>query len=492
MANESLVNEIVEAMQKLEAEKSKKKAKPKKVKDVDFGVVCNGFSLMIYVDQLGYRQEECQPEMSLEDQVKLLNDFLQSLLSDEDRQFEFFGIVHCLEVKASFSTNLTEVNEKPHIHIAFIFDHRSRPITVLKYLTKFGLDIDVEKDRTLYTHEGYKVLNFQRHDQYRAYAYMTHETDQAIFEGKPTYSKDALVTSFDSLKKEEYESNYRKYFDKLFLNKYGQVQEISEENQLIIYLDECFRLGYNLEDLDSYLDTLPKHYLLKYKRKFPEYYYDGARKRYEDKSNLDVLRVSIYIEGVPECGKTYGSIHTLLDLGRKVYQVGQSSGSGGEDNIKPRDCLVYDDRIPKNCLDKADTNICELYRRNSSNGLFGGDFFIMNYNSSFEDAFKNYYKDKDDASDSLSDQALAVKSRLFIIKVSGGCVQVKQRCTRGLPEEVKLRNDKFNQFLEIFTKYISEKFDKDKLKPDVYCSPSGYKESYTYSDLYNPDDLDNF
>jgi len=284
---------------------------------------------------------------------------------------------------------------------------------------------------------------------------------------KPEYDYSEIVTNDTNEFYTNFTKEYDYYLKDLYVNKKGQINQLDEEDALFDILDRAFDFGYNLDNYDILLDSIPRRYIHKYLTKINAEYFRGVDKRYRDKSNLDVLRVSIYIEGTPECGKTYGSVHTLLDMNRSVYQVSASSNTGAEDNIRPYECLIYDDRIPQKVLDKADTNICELYRRNANNGVFGGDFFIMNYNTSFDKTFKNYYKDKDDTSEGLSDQAKALKTRLFIVQIIDGQVNVVQRCMRGTPEQVQQRNDKFNEFIKRFRRYIADKFEMDKHKPII-------------------------
>lgn len=407
--------------------------------------------IMLYTDQIGYRKEEIE----IEEQKKILKDWLDSIKLDG---VLFYGIVHDSDLTTLLDDDgYSDKDEKPHIHLVFYSNKVFRPITIFK---KLGIEI-IKDDETLYTHGGFSYLNNKNHDTCKAIMYLVHQTDAAVLENKFPYNITDIVSNDTGDWFLTYKEEYLTYSKGLFVNKKGKVRELDEENMLFDILDEVFKLGYNLGDFDSYLESLPRRYKYKYEKKIEEYYYKGVHRRYEDKASLDVHRVSIFIYGPAGCGKTYGSVHTLIDMNRKVYQVGQSSGTGGEDNIKPNDCLIYDDRIPKNALDKADTNICELYRRNSGNGVFGGDFFIINHNRDFDDAFKNYYKDKDDVSTGLSEEARALKTRFYILEVNScGMVTVKSRCSRGLDSDRKLKDDKFEEFLKRFSNYVYDLYIK--------------------------------
>lgn len=432
-------------------EEKKKKKKEEKPKTLDLSKTCKACDLLLYVDQIGHRKEK----LTVDEQKIILNSFLEEDIDLDD--IAFYGIVHDSDLKTLVDKEgYSEELEKPHIHLVFYCSsHQFRPIVLFK---KLGIDI-TQADVNYLTHGGFEYLNIRKHEVCKSVLYLVHQTDKSILDRKFPYEVANIVTNDpDRDYFLHYSDEYNKYCHGLFISKTGQVKQLDEEDMLFDILDEVFKLGYDLGDFDSYLESLPRRYKYKYEKKIEEYYYKGVRRRYEDKANLDVHRVSIFIYGPPGCGKTYGSIHTLLDLDRKVYQVGQSSGTGGEDYIKPNDCLVYDDRIPKNALDKADTNICELYKRNSGNGIFGGDFFIINHNRCFYEAFKNYYKDKDDDSTELSEEAKALATRFYVLEVTlDGNVLVKGKCTRGLKADIDIRDKKFDSFLKIFQSYIKTK-----------------------------------
>lgn len=410
------------------------------------------WQIMLYCDQIGYRNQDLDENQ----QEQILSDFLKNIKFTEGL---FYGIVHNKELTTKLEdADFNELPEKRHIHLVFYTSNQIRPYTILK-----SLDVEIIKDdETLYTHGGFSYLNIKKHEVSKAILYLNHNTEKALMENKPLYAISDIVTNdTDKDWYFKYSEEYSRYSEGLYINKFGQVQQINEEDKLFDILDRVFEIGYEMGDLDKYLDTeIPRRYKYKYEHRIEEYYYKGVHKRYTEKDTLNVHRCSIFIYGPPGVGKTYASIHSLKDLGRSIYQVGQSSGSGGEDNIKPNDCLIYDDRIPKNCLDKADTNICELYRRNANNGVFGGDYFIINHNRSFDDAFKDYYKSESEKdSTDLSAEAEALKTRFYIIEVDDkGIVWTHQHCTRGLKIDRDIVDIKFDKFIKLFTDYIHYKY----------------------------------
>lgn len=457
--NSNLSTQIAEAIMAVEDAKSKKKSKKKgSTKKLDLSKRVRAWQIMLYCDQIGHRNED----LTDAEQETILKDFLNGIIFNDGL---FYGIVHNKELTTKVEdSDYSELPEKKHIHLVFYTSNQIRPFTILKSL---GVQI-VKDDENLYTHGGFSYLNIKRHEVAKAVLYLNHATEKAIMDNKPSYAISDIVTNdVEPDWYHNYANEYSKYSEGLYVNKFGQVQVLNEEEKLFDILDEAYEIGYKFGNLDVYIDEIPRRYKYKYYKKIEEFYYRGVHKRFTNKDMLDVHRCSIFIYGPSDTGKTYASVHSLLELGRSVYQVGQSSGTGGEDNIRPCDCLVYDDRVPKNCLDKADTNVCELYRRNSNNGVFAGDYFIINYNRSFDEVFKNYYKNDDDIA-GLSEEAKALKTRFYIVEVDakGGYV-IHQRGERGTQEDCVIRDSKFDDFMVHFTKHFTVFYDERQKKSNV-------------------------
>lgn len=457
--NNELSTQIVEALLAVEATKSKKTSKKKgSTKKLDLSKQVRAWQIMLYCDQIGHRNED----LTEDEQEQILKDFLNGITFKDGL---FYGIVHTKELTTKVDdSDYTEVSEKKHIHLVFYTSNQIRPFTILKSL---GIQI-IKDDENLYSHGGFSYLNIKKHEVAKAVLYLNHNTEKAILDNKPSYNISDIVTNDTEPDwYHKYSDEYTRYCEGLYVNKYGQVQTLNEEDKLFDILDEAYEIGYSFGDLDSYIDEIPRRYKYKYYSKIEDSYYRGVHKRFTNKDTLDVHRCSVFIYGPSDTGKTYASVHSLLELGRRVYQVGQSSGTGGEDNIKPGDCLVYDDRVPKNCLDKADTNVCELYRRNSNNGVFAGDYFIINYNRPFDEVFKNYYKTDDD-SEGLSEEAKALKTRFYIVEVDiNGHYTVHQKGERGTQEDCAIRDKKFNDFMNHFNKHFTEFYEKRQKKSKV-------------------------
>jgi len=403
---------------------------------------------MLYVDQIGHRKED----LTNKEQIKILRDYLKGL---DFTDIMYYGIVHYKELTNNFNTDLRDEEEKPHIHIIFRSNYSIRPSTVFK---KIGVEI-TKSDEKIYTHGGFSYLNTKKHEEISSIVYLSHETDKAKIDLKPLYSRSEIVTNDSAEYIEKCYEDYQIYFGDLRINKKGKVNSIEEQNILFDYLDEVYKLGYEFGDLRFFLDNIPRRYKYKYEDKISTYYFKGVQNRIMNNDRLDVNRVSIYIYGEPGTGKSYGALHTLEDLGRKYYQVTASSGTGGEDDIMPNQCLVYDDRLPTNCLDKADDRVCRTYRRNSNNGVFGGDFFIINHNKSFNKAFKDWFKNKNDDDDELSEEVKAMKTRFFILNVKNGKVVIEQMNCR--PSDYYAEKEKkFLEFKSIFEKYIKEHYER--------------------------------
>ena len=421
--------------------------------DINFSKQCRCFALMLYVDQIGHRKEN----LTNEEQIKILRDYLNGL---ELKNIKFYAIVHHKELTNNFDTDLKDKEEKPHIHMIFRSNYSIRPSTVFKMI---GVEIN-DSDKSLYSKKGFYYLNTKRHDEVSSIVYLTHETDNAKLELKPLYNRNEIVTNDSAGYIDKCYEDYQTYFGGLRINKKGKVNSLEEQNILFDYLDEVSKLGYELGDLNEYVDNIPRRYKYKYEDKISNAYFKGVQRRIQNNDRLDVNRVSIYIYGEAGTGKSYGALHTLEDMGRKYYQVTASSGTGGEDDVMPNQCLVYDDRLPANCLDKADDRICRTYRRNRNNGVFSGDFFIINHNKSFDDAFKDWFKNKNENDDKLSEVVKAMKTRFFILNVKNGEVIVEQMNSR-LSDFYAEKEKKFMEFKAIFEKYIKDHYDRHLLTP---------------------------
>lgn len=338
--------------------KNKKSEEEKEIK-INFGVQCRSFTFMVYIDQIGHRMEKLDVDASKD----ILDEFMRRIKNDSDRNFEFFGITHFKEYKNDFDTKFEDKPEKTHAHITVIHNSKSqRCSTTLRYMKEnYGLDINLDRDKTMYQKGGFKINNEKSHGICSQYMYCMHLTNDAIKENKPEYEENYIITSLDSIAIDGLKEEYNKYMNGLFLNRFGKVRELDEESFLFDLLSKFESFGYNLDDINDHLydrTLVPERYYYKYLDKIEKYYYRGINRRVDTTTELDIDRVSIFIQGPPGCGKSYGVVKALKDMGKSVYCVTSSSGTGGEDGIKANQCIVYDDRIPKDCLDKADQKIC--------------------------------------------------------------------------------------------------------------------------------------
>lgn len=420
-------------------------------KKLDLSKQVRAWQIMLYVEQIGHREELTKDEKEV-----ILKEYLDNI---EFKDGLFYGILHNKELNTVLNedVNFTEEKEEPHLHLVFYTANQIRPSTILRLL---GIEI-LKENENLYTHGGFSYLNIKKHEVAKAILYLNHNTEKAIIDNKPLYEISDIVTNDTEVEwYHKYSEEYSKYSEGLYINRFGQVQQVNEEDKLFDYFDELEKLGFEFGDFYKYIDSIPRRYKYKYYHKLEEVYYRGVHRRLRMNYNLRVNRVAIFIHGGHGVGKTHACEYALQKLNRCFNTITSSSGTGGEDNIIPGQSIIYDDRIPANCLDKADDKVCMTYRRNSNNGVFSGDFFIINHNKSFDSAFSEWWKSKGDPEDELSASCKALKSRFFIIEVSDyGTITVVQVPTRAESEVQKEKIAKFNEFLKYFSEPIKHHAD---------------------------------
>ena len=106
-------------------------------------------SLMLYIDQIGYRNSETDVETG----KQILHSFLEKLATQQELLFA--GIVHYKE-----GVDGIEGNEegKPHIHLLVHHkDRLARCTTTINFLKNYGLEF-IPDDETYLTKEGFKAL----------------------------------------------------------------------------------------------------------------------------------------------------------------------------------------------------------------------------------------------------------------------------------------------------------------------------------------------
>ena len=336
-----------------------------------------------------------------------------SLIKSIDPKYmQVLGIMHYLDTLGdSFWQPSTE---KPHYHIILRMTKRTGRVRVKKALEMLGVAFRPGLDDNLLAE---KACETAKH--FSAYAnYLTHETEQAILDGKARYPIDNIVSNLELYEIEQIRDGYIRPSAK---------RKLTTED--LIALDtEAYNTGYELKDFDAWYNSLDFNVRSNAKMKtVKESYYRGVSAKIKERASI--VRLCIFIQGPPNTGKTYAASHSIDGDCLNV----SGGGSGKFDNLKASHVgIIIDDDICPNLLTMSDNYICYAYRRNSNNSVWAGTYLIVTSNLTFLEwleqcHFKVYnllnsgFNHKSwsikDAWSFLTDHAKAMVSRFYICRL---------------------------------------------------------------------------
>lgn len=344
---------------------------------------------------------------------------------------------------------------KAHYHILIRLTDGNKRMRVRRILEGLGVVFRQGVDDVLILNHGLETIG-----KFAGYAmYLTHETEEAIKDAKELYDISEIVSNMTVEEIKQIREGYVRVSEK---------RKITNE-ELIALDKEAFEMGYELKNFNDWYNTQPFNVRSNAKmRTIKESYDRGSEKRLDEDDT--VLRLSIYIQGEGNVGKTFTSIKALKanDIDR-ICVVG-GGGSGKLDKLRcDHKAIVVDDEICPNLLNMTDNKMCHAYRRNSNNPIWTGSHFIVTYNEDFE-------KYAQDCGIKTEEQAIisgyrvnvetksykALLSRFFICEIvtdenTGvsrlACHSVS---TRGTEEEQKKRLQMFIDFQEKFNEFIKD------------------------------------
>ena len=431
--------ETVEAKPDKEKNKSGKSRKAKKVYTAESNL--RSLSLKFYAEQVeGYDPEEGLSDVDwLELVVKRLEN---TNLFPKDKFIAVGGIHDKDFVGDDFWKPSIE---KPHAHI-FIDIISKSPYKLRTLFNKLGINGSREEDKTFWTHHGAEPIGSSIEE---CSLYQTHETADAIRDGKTIYSLDDVHTN---LTREE----LIELRDLAKDNKEGKERSTAIELEKIN--NESFERGYNLKDFDDWFFDLPFQINsnAKLEKTCRNSYARGIQKHSEE--NKQINRLSIFIQGYPGTGKTYATNEALKRMGKKVYIV--DGGKNGKfDNLRAsHNALVIDDYVSENLLKMSDNYMCQVYKRQSNNPFWCGDIFVAINNKNFGEWVQECNPSSYEGEH--SDQFLAVKDRFYICSVQEINGINKLIChkpsKRGTAQEQRERLNLFAEFQDLFNSIIGE------------------------------------
>lgn len=429
--------------------------------------VMQSVALKFYPEQItGYDAEHAEDRKYTE---QLIQQLKQRIQKQDATEIQVLMIVH----NADFDHDdyWDPSAEKPHVHIIMRFIgkmpngniKRERIGTILEML---GVTYRPDVDRTLWEQHGVESIG-----DFVEYAnYLLHWTDKAKRAGKYCYELNDLVSNLSA---DQVRS---------ILDGHKQISEAApDENrkvqiETLIHLDQdAYQLGYHMRNFDDWYGNLPfavrSHQSMK---TIQESYYRGITARAEDPTQNGILRLCVFIQGEPDCGKTYAAVHALDALGASVLRIG-GGGTGKFDKLKPsHDAIVIDDDVCPNLLNMSDNYLCQAYRRNRNNPYWCGRYLIVTSNLTFTDwlmscgfrkCISQHWNSETQTMDDVYEHHAALESRFYICRTQPptGELICEKVSKRGTYEEQLKRKEMFISFKHTYDE-VSGRYKKDDRK----------------------------
>lgn len=337
--------------------------------------------------------------------------------------------------------------EKPHYHIIWRTTCKT-PSHVSTILNQFGVKYRPGLDDTLWEKHGVETVG----DFGAMATYLTHDTEQAMLDGKAHYELSELVSNLS--------------LEEIKQARDGYIRVSTSSNKVDmkewVKLDEkAFQLGYELKDYQEWQMKLSFPVRSNSKvNALEKSYHNGVLKRVGENESLN--RLCIFVQGPKNVGKTYASVEALKGL--KILKIG-GGGSGKFDKLSPStNAIVVDDDKCPNLLNMSDNYMCQAYRRGSNNQYWCGQYFIVTSNLTFKEWLEEsgIQTSKYVGRTTIpSEQYRAMQSRFYIchIENKGGvntliCDSVSDRGTFEDQTERKAKyiefRDKYNESLRSY------------------------------------------
>lgn len=478
---------------KVNEKEEKKPKKPKKI--MNYKGSTRTLNLKFYAEQLmfGYMSDEELAEYGkalLEDhkyRLSLANYGKSTFAQVEDNTFGFLfdkfkevvknfsdefyvvGIIHDKDEVADPEDYFKLSSIKPHCHLVIKCKDKDKTFKVNSMLKKLGIYYRRYIDNELW---GYSVApcgNFAS-----SVAYLTHETYQAMADGKYIYDREEIFSNCDTSVIDGLRDG---------LNGSHRNSRVSPE-VLEIWDGHFYDRGYDLKDFDTLYDSLNFDLRSHSKIKtIKESYYRGIEARLKvDPPKIN--RVCLFIEGPPDTGKTYAMREASKQLGFKTYFI-SGGGTGKFDDLSITDqAIIIDDTTCPNLLNMTDSRITKAYRRNSNNPYWTGEVFIVTSNKNLLDWCTDSGLSVYNLGTNIpKEHGIAMKTRFLEYKVNQieGINQIEfignLDDMRGTFEDKQQKLEMANKIISLANKTMAE-YKKSKTKElqidyDVYDKETG-------------------
>ena len=361
----------------------------------------------------------------------------------DKKEWHVVAICHDTDTYSEDGSFWKTAKEKKHFHI-IVRNLLNKSVRVGSIMKMLGIVFRPALDDELWKNHGVESV-----DNFAGYTtYLTHETDDAIRDGKEPYDHSLLVSNLTPEELDEVRAGYSRLSN-------GKRKVSADE--LVSLDDQSFQLGYDLKDFDAWYDDLPFSVRSNAKMKTIRESYDrGVRKRVEEKP--EVVRLCVFIEGDHDSGKTYSSRQALT--GKRVKTV-EGGGTGKFDDLKPdHDAIIVSDDTCPNVLNMCDNYVCRAYKRQKNNPAWTGKYFIVTSNLSFDEWLK-------ECGIKAKKHVKAMHSRFFICEIrqeddGTNYLAMKAPSTRGSRAEQQERAGMFMDFQRKFNESIANYRPADK------------------------------
>lgn len=377
-------------------------------------------------------------KQALNDRIKNFVNRFNSLKSPRDkhkRHWQLEAICHDKDYIANPDDMFLPAYVKPHFHL-ILRDANNNRFMVKTILDALHLHF-TRDDSDLFYEQGCSTV----HD-FNAYSmYLTHETTQAISDGKELYDLSEVMTnmSLDELK--SIRSGYSRLQAK---------SKLTEEdwNRLA---DFVAKLGDNMNDFEVWADKCLS-FVQRTSKKFKDLQvlYNKHLLKAVEKSP-DLIRCCILISGKQNDGKSFTTRHALQKMGEIVYNARSSTGK--YDGLSSRaTAMIFDDRKMTDSLNVTDNHATVLHSRGTGNDkLWLGRFVIITTNLKPDDFFRGQVMD--------ASQLDAIKSRFYTTslmydRLGHGKLALIEASTRGTKEDIAKRNNLYKKFADTFNDVI--------------------------------------
>lgn len=462
IAQNTVLQKVVDAKAKSLASSAKKKKKTKRGKHLTIYSRVQTLALKFYPEQLmkpemraqlinsktkripfSYWTDEVrisQAKQALKDRIDNFVDCFNALKSPKDkhrRHWEIEAICHDKDYIANSDDMFLPAYVKPHFHL-ILRDANKNRFMVKTILDALHLNF-AKEDSDLFYAQGCSTV----HD-FSAYSmYLTHETTQAVVDGKELYDLSEVMTNMTLKELKDIRAGYSRIQAK---------SKLTEEdwNKLADYVA---KLGDNMNDFEAWADKCLS-FVQRTSKKFKDlqllynkHLLDAVEK------SPDLIRCCILISGKQNDGKSYTTRHALRKMGETVYNARSSTGK--YDGLTSRaTAMIFDDRRMTDALNVTDNRATVLHARGTGNDkVWLGHYVVITTNLEPDAFFSGQVID--------ASQIDAIKSRFYITNLvydnlGHGKLALIQASTRGTKEDIAKRNQLYTDFADHFNDLIKD------------------------------------